>query len=85
MKHAGPAEFARLETLLGQLRLLAGLKEKSRGTFYRGARAFLHFHGDGEELYADVRFDEAFERLPVTTAVEQKALLAKVARALKEA
>jgi hypothetical protein len=83
MKHAGPAEFDRLEKLLGQLRALAGLKEKSRGTFYRGSRAFLHFHGHGEELYADVRFYEDFERFPVTSATEQKKLLAQVTHALK--
>jgi hypothetical protein len=85
MKHAGPAEFDRLEKLLEQLRGLAGLKEKSRGTFYRGARAFLHFHGHGDELYADIRLHEEFERFPVTTAAQQKALLARAAGALRAA
>jgi hypothetical protein len=85
MKHAGSAELDRLEPLLERLRALAVLKEKSRGTFYRGSRAFLHFHGHGDALYADIRVGDEFERFPVTTAAEQKALFTKVERALKPA
>ena len=31
--------------------------EKSPGVFYRSRRAFLHFHEDGDDIYADVRLD----------------------------
>jgi len=78
MKHAGPAALDRLESFLRELRTRAGLKEKSRGTFYRGGRAFLHFHEHGAELYADVRLAADFERFPVTTVKEREALLARV-------
>jgi hypothetical protein len=35
MKHAGAAALDALEPVLKQLRAIAGMKEKSRGTFYR--------------------------------------------------
>jgi hypothetical protein len=31
--------------------------ERKRGNFQHGSRAFLHFHADGDNLYADVRLD----------------------------
>ena len=84
MKHAGAKALDRLESLLKELRTRDGLKEKSRGTFYRGARAFLHFHEHGDsELFADIRFaGDDFERLPATTATERKSLLLLIDRAL---
>ena len=49
-----------------------GLTEKSRGVFYRRSRACLHFHADGDDTYADVRFDgDEFERTRATTKAEQ--------------
>lgn len=83
MKHAGSADLDRIAALLQRLRALEGLKEKSHGVFYRGSRAFLHFHAGGDALYADVRLDREFERLPVTKASEQDRLIAIVAKALK--
>jgi hypothetical protein len=82
MKHAGPAALDRLEPLLEALRRNPGLKEKTRGIFYRGSRAFLHFHEHGEEFYADIRLKDDFERFPATKTVERKELLALVAKAL---
>jgi hypothetical protein len=58
----------------------AGLK--SRGTFYRGGRAFLHFHEHGTEFYADGRLRDDFERFPATTAKDREALPARVDAAL---
>jgi hypothetical protein len=81
VKHAGGTALDELEPLLGQLRTTPGLREKNRGTFYRGSRAFLHFHEDPTGLYADVRLAEDFERVRVTTAREQAALLRRVQRA----
>jgi hypothetical protein len=83
VKHAGPAELDRLEPLLERLRAIAGLREKSCGTFYRGSRAFLHFHGHGDQLFADMRIHAEFERFPATTVAEQKALIVRVSGALK--
>jgi hypothetical protein len=82
MKHAGPDALDRLEPLLRELRTRPGLKEKSRGAFYRGSRALLHFHEHGDELYADVRLRDDFERFPATTAADRKSLLSLVDRAL---
>ena len=85
MKHAGPAALDRLETLLETLRREPRLKEKSRGTFYRAGRAFLHFHEHGDELFADIRLADDFERLPATRLAERAALLRRVAKALDAA
>jgi hypothetical protein len=83
MKHAGPAALDRLEPFLRKLRTRAGLKEKSRGIFYRGGRAFLHFHEDGPEFYADLRLGADFERFPATTPADRASLLALLDQALK--
>ena len=64
--------------MLQELRALPGLHEKSRGTFYRGSRAFLHFHEDASGHHADVRLAAEFERFRVQTKAEQRAVLAKV-------
>jgi hypothetical protein len=83
MKHAGPAALDRLEPLLKTLRRDPRLKEKSRGTFYRAGRAFLHFHEHGDdELFADVRLGDDFERFPATKAAERSALLKVIAKTL---
>ena len=80
MKHVSTAGLDELDDLLLELRGVDGLKEKKRGVFYRGSRAFLHFHEDPTGLYADVRIDAEFERMRVTTKAERKRLLS-VARA----
>lgn len=78
MRHARADALDRLEPILAQLRQIDVLREKSRGTFYRGSKAFLHFHEDGDDLFADVRLADDFERARVTTAQEQTALLEQV-------
>lgn len=83
MKHAGPAALDRLEPLLIELRKRA-LKEKSRGAFYRGSRAFLHFHEDGDSFFADIRLKDDFDRYPATTKAEQRKLLGLVDACLKK-
>ena len=85
MKHAGAAALDRLEPLLKDIRKRDSLKEKSRGTFYRGSRAFLHFHEHGEdELFADIRLDDDFARLRATTAAERAKLLRLMDKALND-
>lgn len=78
MKHAGKDALDRLEPLLAALRGRAGLKEKSRGVFYRAGRAFLHFHEHGEELFADLRTGDDFERFPATSPAERRVLIARM-------
>jgi len=78
MRHAGEGALDQLEDLIAALRRLDGIKEKGRGVFYRGGRAFLHFHEDPDGLFADLRFSADFERSRVSTATERATLLRKV-------
>jgi hypothetical protein len=83
VRHARDEDLDRIEPLLTELRAVDGLTEKSRGVFYRRSRAFLHFHADGDDTYADVRVEgDDFERTRVTTSAEQRALVTAVRRAL---
>jgi hypothetical protein len=78
VKHAGPAALDGVEPMLVVLRDLPGLEEKSRGTFYRGSKAFIHFHEDSAGTFADVRLADEFERMRVSTKREQSACLHKI-------
>jgi len=77
MKHAGPEALGRVAGLLESLRALQPLKEQRPGVFYLRSRAFVHFHEDSLDVYADVRpVGEAdFSRLKVTSATGQRQLL----------
>lgn len=83
MKHVTAAGLDELDDVLHELRGVDGLEEKSRGVFYRGSRAFLHFHEDPSGIYADVRLGTDFERMRVTTKVERKRLLTVVRAAAR--
>jgi hypothetical protein len=72
-----------VEALLVELRRLPQLRERKRGYFSRGSRAFLHFHEDAGDLYVDVRLDSAFQRMRVTSRSEQADFLSRVRRALQ--
>jgi hypothetical protein len=86
MRHAGPATLQALGPLLGRLRALPGLAERTPGCFYKGSKAFLHFHDDPSGMHADVRLGAPeFTRLRVETAQEQDALVAAARRALEAA
>lgn len=83
MRHATDADLDRLDTLLVELRELPQLRERKRGSFSRGSRAFLHFHEDAGHLYVDVRLADTFERCPVTSRPEQEDFLARVRAAVE--
>jgi hypothetical protein len=83
VRHATEEDLDRLEALLAELRTLPGLRERKRGSFSRGARAFLHFHEDAGELYVDVRLDSEFQRMKVTARSEQADFLSRVSEALR--
>jgi hypothetical protein len=85
MKHAGPSALDRIEPLLVEMRAMALLKERSRGTLYRGSRAFLHFHEHGDDLFADIRYSDEWERIQVTTAAQRQLLKCEVAKAFTKA
>jgi hypothetical protein len=77
MRHARAEALDRLEPVLAEIRALPGLTEKSRGIFYRKARAFLHFHEDPAGLFADLRAADGgdFERIDLTEATARVALV----------
>lgn len=83
MRHARADDLDRVAGLLVRLREIDGLREKSPGTFYRGTRAFLHFHEHDGDILCDVRLDGIdFERRAVMTAAAQRTLVTDVRRAL---
>lgn len=82
MRHATQQDLDRLEALLTELRGLPQLRERNRGSFSRGSRAFLHFHEDAGDLYVDVKLGTKFERTKVTSGSEQADFLSRVRAAL---
>lgn len=82
MRHATPADLDRLDALLAELRKIPQLRERKRGSFSRGSAAFVHFHEDAGDLYADVRLDAEFRRMKVTSRADQDEFLARVRGAL---
>lgn len=83
MRHATEPTLAVLEDLLEALRGVPGLREKKRGTFYRGSQAFLHFHEDAAGIFADIKFRGDWQRVPVNRGTERRALL-RLAREYSE-
>ena len=78
LRHVSQRDLDELDGLLLALRAIPALRERKRGSFSKGSRAFLHFHAGENAFYADVRLEEAFERMPVTTDEERAAFLARV-------
>jgi hypothetical protein len=72
-----------LSHLLDQIGLRQGLKEKKLGVFYRRSTSFLHFHEDPAGIFVDLRSGDDFDRHPVNTTKERKALLEAIDHALK--
>lgn len=84
MKHAGKDTLRQLSDLLDQIRLRPGIKERGLGIFYRKSKSFLHFHEDPAGVFADISGRNDFDRYPVNTIKQRKALLAAIDRALNE-
>ena len=82
MRHATQEDLDRLAELLAELHEFRQLRERKRGYFSRGSRAFLQFHEDAGDLYADVKLDDAFQRMRVTSNDEQADFLAQVQSAV---
>ncbi len=82
MKHAGQKSLDELDGLLKAIRTRPGIKEKSRGVFYRSGRAWLHFHEDPAGLFADLQNGEGWHRFPVSLPAERKTLIAAIDQAL---
>ena len=82
MRHAREEDLAPLGALLHELRQISEIREKKTGLFYRGSRAFLHFHVHEDELHADVRLRDDFERFPMNSASDRRHLVNEIRRAL---
>ena len=80
MRHARAEALDQLDPLLQSIRAHGVLREKSRGIFYRGSKAFLHFHEDPAGLFVDIRGanPKDFDRFKVDAAGEAE-VLARVA------
>jgi hypothetical protein len=87
MKHATETALERISDLLEEVRVKGGVKdslrEKKTGVFYRGSKAFLHFHEDPAGMFADLRVGEEFERFAVNSAEERRLFLSAIERALR--
>jgi len=81
VKHATPSSLAGLKSLLRRIRSFPEIREMKTGVFYRKSRAFLHFHEDGDSLFADVRLESNWERFEVTTPPQREKLIKKLAGA----
>jgi len=82
MRHATQEDLDQIEALLAELRMIPQLRERRRGCFSRGGRAFVHFHEDAGHLYVDVRLDDKFQRMKVTSHAEQEDFLSRVRETL---
>ena len=75
MRHAGAVALDAIEPMLIELRRLEGIRERSRGVFYRKNSAFLHFHEDPAGIFVDLRTDSEWLRLPVNKSSERRQLV----------
>jgi hypothetical protein len=83
VRHATPEDLDHIEALLVELRKLPQLRERERGKFSRGSRAFLHVHEGAGDYYVDVRLDTTVHRVKVTSGEEQADLLSRVRTVLE--
>ena len=83
MSRVRDEDLDRLEARLTQLRTIGQLHERRRGTFTRGAAAFLHFHAFTSGLAADLNADGRWLRYDVERSTGRRKLLRDVRRALR--
>ncbi len=81
MKHARPTALNQFADLLDALRSLPGLIEKTRGVFYRGSVAFLHFHESAAGVLADLRTPFGWKRFALAETDDQRTVFS-IARTL---
>lgn len=85
MRHVRESDLERLAAFLADLDAICAknpaLKARKKGVYYMKSKAFLHFHEDAGELFADVKLDGiAFDRFNVSRRNDQHQLL----RAIKD-
>jgi hypothetical protein len=82
MRHARPQTLAMLTELIAAVRAKGGLREPRPGVFYRGGKAWLHFHEDPAGLFADLRVGLEWHRFRVSEPTERAAVLGVIDRSL---
>jgi hypothetical protein len=82
VRHATPDDLAGREPLLTAIASRPGLTERGSGRFYRRSNAILHFHHDPAGLFADVKVDGEWVRVPVDEPGGADEVLATLDRAL---
>jgi len=75
-------DAARCGDLLERLRALDGLTERSRGVFYWSSSPFLHFHGSGAELVADLKVGDRWLRYDAAPVAARRAIAVGARRVL---
>ncbi len=74
MARADAEALRSLLHVLRQLREIKGVKETQPGVFYARRDAFIHFHGEGGLLHADLKKagGSGFDRYPLATPAGQR-------------
>jgi len=80
MRHVQESDLERLSAFLQDLDALCAkttaLKVRKKGVYYLKSKAFLHFHEDDGDLFADVKLDGiTFDRFNVSRRSDQHQLL----------
>jgi len=75
MKHASAETLDLLEPFLGRIRSFNKLTQKRPGIFYKGSKAFVHFHEDPQGIFADLWVASDWQRFRVSDQKEQEAFL----------
>jgi hypothetical protein len=82
VRHATAEDLIPLASLLDKIRREKRIKERKFGIFYWRGKAFLHFHVDARDLFADLRGPDDWERVAVSDRRGQALLLAKMLQLL---
>jgi|GEM_PF-1491533 hypothetical protein len=54
MRHARPDDLENINSLMKELRNIAGIREKQTGHLYFKGKNVIHFHMDQDDIYADI-------------------------------
>jgi hypothetical protein len=88
MGHSRPKDLRDIDDVLGSIRALPGVTERSKGVFYLRRAPFLHFHTTREARYAHAKIGATWGLeipLPFDASRSLKAAFMKEVRARHKA
>jgi hypothetical protein len=88
MGHSRTKDLRDIADVLGRIRALPGVIERSKGVFYLRRAPFLHFHTTDETRYADAKIGKTWGPeipLPFEATRSKKAAFMKEVRARHKA